>query len=92
MAADRRRRMVSTFDREPNKPINAKTVLAAVRRERIYGACKFAIARVLRARPNSRTFDAVQRELNSLRAERRIKVAAIVGGVKFYYDVQRRRR
>lgn len=90
MATDRRRRMVNTFDREPNKPLSAATVLAAVRREQGYGACKFGVARVLRARPNSRTFDAVERLLLQLKADGKVTVCARIDNT-VYYEAKRSR-
>lgn len=86
----RRRKLLNTFDREPNKPIDARTVLAAVRRERLYGACKFGVARVLRARPNSRTFDAVQRLLEQLLADGRIEISTMCNGTTYYQPKGRR--
>lgn len=88
MAADRRRRMVNTFDRE-NKPINAATVLQQVRRQLV--ACKWEIGRALRARPNSRTFDAIERVLEQLHADGKVKIYCMThrGSTVPYYETRR---
>lgn len=81
-----RRKMLNTFDREPNKPINAATVLQQVRRQ--VAASKFCIGRALRVRPNGRTFDKVQQVLDQLHADGKVKT--YIGGTLPYYETPRR--
>lgn len=80
-----RRKMISTFDREPNKPINNATVLRALRSA--VGSSKFCIGRLLRQRPNHRTFDAVQVVLDALVAGGKAEIEKH-GGMRWYFAVR----